>query len=253
VTYINQEMLDHNSYIWRGQRRDDWKLETTLSRLMKKVQNPFMFQEEHLEQFKEASRGRRGANPAILESDHEWWALGQHHGLATPLLDWTVSPFAAAFFAFHELAPNPTKYRVVYALHRDSIEDKVRELVKEGTAKNLAAGAPAKSDEGRMTNVLVNALRKRRETPEIEFVRPRSDENQRLLAQGGLFTRGPTSKSLDRWVQEHFAGKSHYHLTRMLIPDSDREEALRMLNRMNLNHATLFPDLTGASKLHYGM
>jgi len=77
--YVHQEMLDYDKYIWRGQRCDDWLLDSTLDRLVKRAKdtgnNHLAFRKAHLEQFKFAARGRRGATPPSLESENDWWAL----------------------------------------------------------------------------------------------------------------------------------------------------------------------------------
>ena len=58
--------------------------------------------DRYLDAFRRASSGLRGIAPAVLETD-QWWSLGRHHGLVTPLLDWTESPYIAAFFPLSEL------------------------------------------------------------------------------------------------------------------------------------------------------
>src|SRR5207245_11317339 len=83
----------------------------------------------------------------------------------------------------------------------------------------------------------------------IEFVRPMSDENPRLISQGGVFSRGPDGQDLETWIRANFKGEQDgYILMKILIPDADRESCLRSLNRMNINHLSLFPDLYGAAK-----
>lgn len=221
--FVQTEMLDYRTYIWRGHRNSNWLLEPTLDRTLKTLppRKRTRRHSEHLEAFMYATRGRRGTSPPSMKGENEWWALGQHNGLFTPLLDWTTSPFVAAFFAFVEIDEDQTDDRAVFAVSRNAIKRKSEEI---------------KSDYKGSTR-----------PPIVEFVRPLSDENSRLVSQAGLFTRSPDCVDLETWVRQNYAGeKETQYLLKITIPDKDRELALRSLNRMNINHLTLFPDLYGA-------
>ena len=248
--FVHQRMLDYETYIWRGERCDNWLLESTLDRLIKKAKiaktKRYNFRQSHLEQFKFGSRGRRGPNPPRLESENDWWALGQHFGLATPLLDWTMSPFVAAYFAYINIGENQTKNRVIYALHRPSVEDRVNEIIR--TEENRRRKEKKEREaSGKPLSILESVMLDSPIRAEMEFIRPFSDENQRLVNQGGLFTRAPDDTNIETWVRKNFEGKDRYHLMKIFLPNKDREICLRGLNRMNINHLTLFPDLYGAS------
>lgn len=221
--FICQKMLDYGHYIWRGHRCDSWLLEPTIDRTLKKTEKDTPeTRRDHINAFKYAARGRRGPNPLIIATENEWWALGQHHGLATPLLDWTGSPFAAAYFAFIGTGPGQTKRRAIWAVNPGAIEIASRAIT---TAHKGVGKAPI-----------------------VELVRPLSDDNPRLVNQNGLFTRAPDGVDLMSWIQNNHKGVARNILLKFTIPDTDRTEFLRSLNRMNINHLTLFPDLYGASK-----
>lgn len=234
MDFVYSEMLDYETYIWRGQRISSWELETTLDRLIKTAKvgktKQYNFVTNHLEQFKLAARGRRGANPRSIENENEWWALGQHHGLATPLLDWTLSPFVAAYFCFIGTGHRQTKYRAIYALHKPTIEMKAFQIKRDqelSIIKELEDIKSGKKKAGLLTAVSLDA----NVTPEIEFIRPLSDENHRLVSQGGLFTRTPSGKNLEAWIKEKCAGEEELSLIKILIPNADREQALKTLKQ----------------------
>jgi hypothetical protein len=225
--YMYGEMLDYRTYVYRGHRRDDWKLEPTLDRLLREKGRltDRRVRAHHLENFQFAVRGRRGPNPVPPTTENDWWALGQHNGLATPLLDWTTSPFVAAFFAYEKSKADDTSQRVVWAIAEASINAKAKELLREAASKKTAR-------------------------PQVtEFFKPLSDENPRLVSQGGLFSRSPDGIDLETWVRHSFKGETNeFILMKIVIPKRDRLGALRSLNRMNINHLSLFPDLIGASQ-----
>ena len=79
--------------------------------------------------------------------------------------------------------------------------------------------------------------------PPVEFIRPLSDENSRLVNQAGLFSRSPDGIYLKSWINDKFESERSYILIKILITNKDRKECLRTLNRMNINHLTLFPDI----------
>ena len=53
--------------------------------------------------------------------------------------------------------------------------------------------------------------------------------------------------SLKTAYQQVDAETNTYELIKIVIPKAGAKDCLRYLNRMNINHATLFPDLYGAS------
>jgi hypothetical protein len=228
-SYVNQTLPNPQDYIFRGQRLAAWRLESSIDRTMRKLGpriNRARITARHLEQFQLAARTRRGANPKHLD-ELEYWALGQHYGLWTPLLDWTESPFVALYFAFEEENEARHETRAVFALSRPLVNARC-----ESIRKAQPFGSPARPDI-------------------VEFITPETDENARLVSQGGLFTRGTVGVAIEEWVSIQFGGNSQdIALAKILVPEKkgDRFEILRTLNRMNINHRSLFPDVEGSAK-----
>lgn len=225
--FINQEMLDYTTYIYRGHGNSTWKLEPTLDRVIKSTTSNRRI--EHLEAFKYATRGRRGPTPALLEDDNDWWALGQHHGLLTPLLDWTESPFVALYFAVSSAIKEKSKSYSVFAFARMGAELINEEIIDDDNIE------------------LINSRK-----PTVKIVKPLIDESSRLVSQRGVFTRGPNNVTLEAWIVKYIEKIESLQkmsvLMKITIPIKESNECLRYLNRMNINSATLFPDLGGASE-----
>ena len=85
----------------------------------------------------------------------------------------------------------------------------------------------------------------------VEFPPIESHENVRFLAQSGVLTKALKGQDIKQRVQRCYHETNHRNriiLVEISIGDNEREECLRDLNTMNINHASLFPDIEGAAK-----
>lgn len=223
--------------VYRGHRRFDWGLLPTLGRLNQNGIVSRDLADQQLTRFRRAIRGRI-EDRALLEYDEddhqsdELWAVGQHHGLMTPLLDWTYSPFVALFFAFAQtdvVGEKDNPHRAVYLLNKTFLETSAR-------------------------------------SSDIRILEPRKDDHGRLVNQAGLFTFSPYDATIENKLTDVLADPNFEddalrnaddkqqaeilakYICKMYVPNDDREGCLRQLRRMNVHHASLFPDLLGASE-----
>jgi hypothetical protein len=223
----NHERFASDEFIFRGQHNYTWDLVPSLARNSTGGVYEPPQAKECLESFRRSSRGRKEFDPN-LDSDLEMWALGQHYGLRTPLLDWTLSPYVALFFAFEkddESSSSGNHSRAIFALNKTKIEERVRELLEEGW----------------------------RDDQVVHIFQPSGDTNRRLLSQAGLFLAVPPRESVTSWILTNLGTDRDSPerladiIMKVHIANEGRDECLRMLRRMNIHHANLFPDLAGSS------
>jgi FRG domain len=245
--------------------------------------------ETQLARFKRAVAGRRGVNPRNLsdtkregnqDENDEWWALGQHYGLHTPFLDWTESPFAALFFAYAEdteegrtQESTDVRYRFVFALDRTAIDKRNDELDESADWQDQHMPIRLRDHDPTNPTSVARALAERerrrierRSLPgRLRIIHPTTDENLRLLSQGGMFTQAPPGEDVEEFVRGHFRrtrenailldGKAPddepIWMFKFRIAEGDdraRRDCLSLLNRMAINYRILLPDLVGASQ-----
>lgn len=103
--HLVQALLSSNStLIWRGQSDYEWTLSTSLSRQLRTFDPKHATNWDQLENSAISYFMDRAAGLLeVVPDEHDllaWLAFMQHYGAPTRLLDWSLSPFVAVYFAY---------------------------------------------------------------------------------------------------------------------------------------------------------
>jgi hypothetical protein len=218
--WIADLVAGNGTFYCRGQSNHEWPLQTTFHRIADKritleqylnVIIPEIHyhicatQNEILDLTKEAEFG------AFL-------GLLQHHGFPTPLLDWTISPYIAAYFAFRDVKDNEPQ------------SDYVKVFVFDHKLWTASFQQPLNLREMQIRYVSV--------------IRPYARFNPRVIPQQSAFTVTNVS-DMEAYIREceKFSGKRF--LYKIIIDVHEKTQIMRDLHLMGINEMTLFPTIDG--------
>ena len=211
--------LPRRQFAFRGQKDNAWRLRTSFHRTGRANVNRFRAIDlPRLDQELIDLLPRR----FNLSDDNElasFVGFAQHHGYPTPLLDWSESPYVAAFFAYKDIQKSQL----------DDLTSKVRIYV---------------FNTGLWISKVPQLARFGPNSEQVSVLKPEATMNQRLRPQQGLsiFT------NIDD-IETHIEKIENIHGETFLdcidLPVSERNKVMADLLYMNINAATLFPGHEG--------
>jgi hypothetical protein len=225
-----------DGWAFRGHRDAKWPLFSSLSRyLLDFVPDKNEWQEREQRAIRVFRRKAHNYinDPRILEDDLRCLSLMQHHGAPTRLLDFTKSPYVAAFFALEGATDEAAVYAlntpVLWNIHPEDGPDFTHDKINPSENRNFERYYFSGTNEFIWTG-------------------EPNQMDRRLMAQSGTFVVPGVIDRPIEGILSHYSS-SQTLLKKLILPSkSIRTEGMRSLYRANITNATLFPDLDGLAR-----
>ncbi len=206
----------NSQFLFRGQR-SPWKLRTSFHRNERYRVSEFVNKDVKQLHKRLSAITSHYFDLGVPDQNGSFFNLLQHHGYPTPLLDWSFSPYVAAFFAFRNLPQNYNKegYVRVYIFDNESWQSTYQQI------QNIDPPFPHLSV--------------------MEFI---SIDNPRLVPQQGV-TTVTNVVDIEEFILEKARGDSKNYLTAIDILANERETVMQELRFMGISAGSMFPSIDG--------
>ena len=220
--WVNIIAKANKGYYYRGQSDPNWELKTSFQRYSEKTGIHIIDYLDRIlkEVAKECLLANQSENINMEDvTEYIKFLLRlQHHGFPTPLLDWTLSPYVAAYFAFKDIDLNLTKGNVLINIFDIKLWLKINPQTLNFRTPNWFA-API--------------------TPIID-----SNNNPRAINQESI-TTATNIPDLRVHLIEHGEKSGNIFLSGVWLPVKERDLVMSDLNSMGINPETMFPSFDG--------
>ena len=212
--------LEHRRFIFRGQR-DPMRLRTGFHRTRRANLLRFLNQDiqtlyRHLSQ-----RTTHIFNLNLAEQNGAFFNLVQHHGYPTPLLDWTYSPYVAAFFAYRNVRNSEAPKATADDRVRIFMFDQMQWRASYNQISKVTSCPPHFSIQ--------------------EFI---AIDNERLIPQQSISSI-TNIDDIETYIRSRETTERRY-LQVIDLPLGERPHVMRELSVMGITAGSLFPGLDGA-------
>jgi hypothetical protein len=223
------------NWVFRGQLNTDWILRNALERT-RFINYYHGIEKVFLTEFKRGARNYLNRDE-LPEHTIEWLALMQHHGAPTRLVDFSKSPFISAYFAFEQCNEEVDKV-AIWAINIHVIRTAAYNIIKEKFGEDLV---------GNKNFINESVFEKIFELDELSLIFPVEPfkMNRRYSIQQSIFVSTGNSKQPFMEQVEFLGDDIKKAMIRIEIPTGDKKSVIRDLIKMNINRASLFPDLDG--------
>ena len=212
--------LEGRRYLFRGQTQP-WRLRSSFHRAGRADLTRFLNEDIQTLHKHLSARTKHVFNLEIPNENGAFFNLVQHHGYPTPLIDWTYSPYVAAFFAYRAISSE----KVAQA----SSDDKVRILVFDQLQW--------RSDWNQLV-MLATA------SPHVSIGEFLAIENERLIPQQAASTVTNVD-DIESYIRSKESDSKKY-LSAIDLPLRERDKVVQELRFMGITAGSLFPGLDGA-------